>query len=75
MPTLAHAQPPPLVEEVLAPTREILRDAPVDLGALGLEDAAAQGGNVPPAALAGVGAALLGVGLLLARRAAKEKTA
>ena len=73
MPTLAHAEPPPLVEEILAPARELLPSAPVDLRALGLEDAAARGEDVPAAALAGIGVVLLGAGLLLARRAAKDK--
>ena len=74
MPTLAHAEPPPLVEEVLVPTRALLPSGNVDLKTLGLEDAAARSEDVPAAALAAVGAALLGAGLLLARRGAKEKT-
>ena len=73
MPTLAHAAPPPLVEEVLAPTRALLPAPPVDLTTLGLEDATG-GEDVPAGVLAGVGAVLLAAGLLLARRATQEKT-
>lgn len=74
LPTLAHAEPPPLVGEILAPTREILPRAELDLESLGLEGRVLAAEEVPAAALAGIGAVLLGAGLLLARRASKEKT-
>ena len=63
-PSLAHAETPPLVQEVLAPTRTLLPDA-----ALALPPLAPTEDDVPPSALAAVGLALLAGGLFLARRA------
>ena len=64
MPSLAHAETPTLVEEMLAPTHDLLPRTASDLPVLSTAEE-----EVPPAALAGVGIALLAAGLLLARRA------
>lgn len=74
VPTLAYAEPSPVVEDVLAPTRALLPDASAELTSLAVEEVTTRSEDVPAAALAAAGAVLVGAGLFLARRATKEKT-
>ena len=74
VPTLAYAEPSPVIQDVLAPTRELLPNASSELTSLALEEVTTRSEGVPAAALAAAGVVLVGAGLFLARRAAKEKT-